>query len=200
MQNVQGWWLPDGDEHFCKFIRGCAYQERQRQNSLSRVKKWRTALDIGSHVGFWTKDLSQKFETVHAFEPTQKNIECFKKNIITENVTLHPYAVGEKECFVTMKQKVENSGSCVVKSTNLEQGIEMKTIDSFNFENVDYIKLDIQGYELLALHGAKNTILKYKPIINIEQKAGTSTAAQEYLKTLGAKIISKYEKEVVFSF
>ena len=76
----------------------------------------------------------------------------------------------------------------------------MKTIDSFNFQNVDYIKLDIQGYELPALHGAKNTILKHKPTINIEQKAGTSTAAQEYLKTLGASIISKYEKEVVFSF
>lgn len=49
-----------------------------------------------------------------------------------------------------------------------EISVAVKTLDSFNFEDVDIIKMDIEGWELYALQGAEQTINKYRPIIQIE--------------------------------
>ena len=42
-------------------------------------------------------------------------------------------------------------------------------VDEFNFTDIDYIKIDVEGFEKKVLIGAKETILKYKPLIVIEQ-------------------------------
>ena len=46
----------------------------------------------------------------------------------------------------------------------------MRTIDSYNFDNIDLIKLDIEGCEELALYGALNTIKKWRPYILYEKR------------------------------
>jgi FkbM family methyltransferase len=46
--------------------------------------------------------------------------------------------------------------------------IDQKTLDSYNFEDVDIIKIDVEGYELLILEGASDTIKRNRPIIQIE--------------------------------
>ena len=51
---------------------------------------------------------------------------------------------------------------------NLE--VTIKTLDSFALEDIDYIKIDAEGYEIEALIGAKNLIEKCKPFIHIEAK------------------------------
>ena len=53
-------------------------QERQRSIALNYVKSFRNCLDIGSHVGFWTRDLAEHFEVVHCFEPNLRFIKCFE--------------------------------------------------------------------------------------------------------------------------
>jgi FkbM family methyltransferase len=49
--------------------------------------------------------------------------------------------------------------------------VNVNTLDSFNFENVSVLKIDVQGYEPKVLDGAKETILKNKPVIFIEVEA-----------------------------
>jgi FkbM family methyltransferase len=46
--------------------------------------------------------------------------------------------------------------------------IEQKTLDSYAFENVDIIKIDVEGYELLILEGADQIIAKNRPIVQVE--------------------------------
>ena len=46
----------------------------------------------------------------------------------------------------------------------------MKTLDSFGFEAVDFIKIDVEGYELPMIRGGEQTIKACKPNIVIEQK------------------------------
>lgn len=46
--------------------------------------------------------------------------------------------------------------------------IKQRTLDSYNFEEVDVIKIDTEGYELLVLEGAENTIKRNRPIVQIE--------------------------------
>lgn len=48
------------------------------------------------------------------------------------------------------------------------QNIEVTTVDSMNFKDVDIIKIDTEGYEFPVVLGAEQTILKYKPIVQVE--------------------------------
>ena len=46
----------------------------------------------------------------------------------------------------------------------------MKRLDSFGFKRVDFIKIDVEGYELEVLKGGEYTITSCKPIIFIRNK------------------------------
>jgi hypothetical protein len=46
----------------------------------------------------------------------------------------------------------------------------MHTLDYYEFPTIDYLKVDIEGYELPFLKGAKETIIRTKPVMNIEIK------------------------------
>jgi hypothetical protein len=78
-------------------------------------------------------------------------------------------------------------------------------IDDLNLDRCDFIHLDIEGYEYFALQGAEQTIKKHGPIIAVE-KAGhearyglTWDHIQDYLVSLGYRIIDSYRYEVIFS-
>lgn len=138
-------------------------QPRQRNSALKYVKQWRVCLDIGSHVGQWTRPLAKRFQSVVCFEPNPNFIECFKKNIQEKNVLLWPYGLSDHEHKATQ----------VFNSTVLEKGdgdIECRTLDSFGLTNVDFVKIDVDGFELALLNGARETLTKNNPVINIEMK------------------------------
>ena len=65
-----------------------------------------------------------------------------------------------------------------------------RTIDSFDFKSVNFIKMDIQGSEVMALAGAKKTIKKSRPIIFIEIEYIHLEALGYSSKELEAKIRS----------
>ena len=138
-------------------------QLAQRNNSLGHVKQWRNAIDVGANVGEWTRPLAEKFQQVICFEPNPNFRECFDKNITESNVTLWPYGLSDKEHTAQ-----QDFNSTVLKEG--EGDIECRTLDSFNLTNVDYIKIDVDGFEVPVLQGAQETIRKNNPVINIEMK------------------------------
>ena len=138
-------------------------QEPQRETALSYVKKWNTCIDIGSQFGFWTRPLLKKFKTVHCFEPNALFRECFLKNIPLDNVTLHPYGLSNNEHMAHQSKEGQ------VLSMK-EGSVQCRTLDSFKLDNVDFIKIDVDGFEDKVLVGAKQTIKKFNPVINIEMK------------------------------
>ena len=77
-------------------------------------------------------------------------------------------------------------------------GVPMRTLDSFGLQNVDYIKLDVEGFELFVLEGARETLLRCRPVVTVEQKAhGTRYfnverhASVDFLKSLGAEELQR---------
>jgi len=138
-------------------------QLAQRNNSLGHVKQWRNAIDVGANVGQWTRPLAEKFQQVICFEPNPNFRECFNKNITESNVTLWPYGLSDKEHTAQ-----QDFNSTVLKEG--EGDIECRTLDSFNLTDVDYIKIDVDGFEVPVLQGAQETIRKNNPVINIEMK------------------------------
>lgn len=50
--------------------------------------------------------------------------------------------------------------------------VPIRTLDSFEIDNVGFIKYDIEGYELKAVRGSEQTIKKFYPVIVVEQNRG----------------------------
>ena len=86
MKLVKGWYLPDTDTHFEHYIKDGGYQTVHRDTILKYVKENRpnlkNCIDVGSHVGFWSKDFTNLFTHTFAFDPIPQVRECYIKNIM----------------------------------------------------------------------------------------------------------------------
>lgn len=166
-------------------------------------------LDIGAHCGSHTL-LYKKINPnliVHAFEPQSMMYNLLCNNIMLndlDNVVCHNKAVGHFSGSVEMNQRVadgQNTDNDIEYGTDLfynlaglevgsgGESVEMVKIDDFNFQKVDYIKIDVEGYEPFVLEGAIETIKRSKPVISYESNSkcakGVTRTSHEILVDLG---------------
>ena len=173
-------WVPDDDDWHAW---GANWEKMEFTDiMMHHITKWDVALDIGAHVGIWSMRLAEKFKRVYAFEPVPKHIECWKKNMqnFTNVSTLNTVALGQENGTNTMTvPNTTNSGRAtfVEKQFPPLKGtfhnfpkiqVETKTLDSYEFDQVDFIKMDVEMFEFEVLQGAENTIRKHKPVMYIE--------------------------------
>jgi len=145
-------------------------QKAQREASMKYVSSYRNALDIGSNIGQWTRPLAKIFDKVICFEPNPNFRECFKRNISESNVILHPYGLSSHE-HTAQQGKTDTHLNHKVGDTDPREGdIQCRSLDSFDLRNVDYIKIDVDGFEVPLLEGARETLTINSPVINIEMK------------------------------
>lgn len=177
MREQYGWFFPDIEQHFPQMLaknisKGgpAEYQQPVRLRSLQHVKQKRTALDIGANVGLWSRDLVQHFEQVIAFEPVAMFRECLQKNITASNLTVNSVALGDQEGMINMIITEGNTGHTHVDPNSKNGDTPIVKLDSLNLQNVDYIKIDCEGFEYRVLQGAKDTITRCRPVVVIEQK------------------------------
>ena len=212
---IYGWWLPEEDQHFEGYFSKSIqvddkrlYQPQHIDRCFHHIKNRKhTAIDVGGHCGFWSFYLGGNFKKVYAFEPVKIFRECFKKNIPHENVELVPIALGNENGFVSMNVELENTGATHVSNkTDGLNKVELKKLDDYGFTDIDFIKIDVEGYENQVVLGAKETLLRNKPIIIIEQKGfsdrfnETQFEAIDTLKNYGAKIIDQVVKDYILSW
>ena len=184
--------VPDDDDWYRW---GADYEQGEYDNIIKHIPNFDVALDVGAHVGIWTRRLAQKFKTVVAFEPVPKHQECWKKNMenfVKENpdwgnyTTLHNVALGHENGTATMKvPDTTNTGmaSLVHEIYNVrtqerwvqpgwekfpEIQVKTRTLDSYEFEKIDFMKIDVEWFELRVLQGAEQTIRKHKPVMYVE--------------------------------
>jgi len=187
MYEKHGWWFPDQDTHFVEMLdknirKGFepVYQEPVRHKSLRYVKQKSVALDIGANIGLWSRDLALHFAQVIAFEPVSDFRDCLIKNVANNNIDIRPYALGPEDTTIDMVVTNGNTGHSHVDNNTIGNGsIDMHKLDSLEFDAVDYIKIDCEGYELSILQGAKQTIKKHRPVIVVEQKLHKDTGITE---------------------
>lgn len=211
MKQTHGFWFPDYDTHFPRLLTkslkndGVArYQWRARDTAVAACEQKRICIDIGANVGLWSCDLVKHFDQVIAFEPVQEFIDCFEKNVIATNYTMHRMALGRTESFVNMNIVQGNTGHSHINKESFGQGtIPLKTLDSFNFTNVDMIKIDVEGFEEEILAGAMETIKLNKPILVIEQQKHEyqddmiDTPAIKILQSWGYNVLTQISKDWV---
>lgn len=177
MREQYGWYFPDIEKHFPEMLgknikKGgpAEYQQPVRLRSLEYVKNKRVALDIGANVGLWSRDLAKHFEQVIAFEPVAMFRECLQKNVAVPNITIESVALGDREGQVNMIITEGNTGHTHVDPNSNSGSTTIVKLDSLNLQNVDYIKIDCEGFEYRVLQGSKETITHCRPVVVIEQK------------------------------
>ena len=209
MKFVKGWYLPDSDTHFEHYIKDGGYQTVHRDTILKYIKEnkpnLKNCIDVGSHVGFWSKDFTNLFTHTFAFDPIPNVRECYVKNITNTNYTLYPYGLGKEEKKIKVLYDPKETGNTHASdSGNLE--IDVKTIDGFNLPNIDYIKIDAEGYEIEEIEGAKELIERCKPFIHIEAKKKvmikqniTMNAIEELFKRINYKQVLSVKSELLYA-
>ena len=145
-------------------------QQAQRDASLKFVRQWRTAIDVGANVGEWTRPLAKRFDHVICFEPNPNFRNCFKKNITESNVTLYPYGLSSHSHNAIQGVNATHLNDVLGDTEPREGDIECRSLDSFDLRDVDYIKIDVDGFEIPVLQGAQETLKRNSPVINIEMK------------------------------
>lgn len=215
---VNGTWLPVADSYFHKFFEsGEGFQLDRLEEALTYVpkKRFKIAVDAGAHVGDWSRLLAKHFKEVHSFEPALDTCECLKRNVKNwANVKVFKEAVGDKLRVVTSTDdstRVGNTGARYVSINNdniiSTNSVQMVALDYIGLKRLDFLKLDIEGAEILALKGAKNLLLEWKPVVYIESKKGMAERfgykdgeAISYLEKLGAKLVKRIKSDYIFTF
>ena len=173
------------------------YQIKNFRYVHSILKDPRTIIDVGMNIGMNTVEYSTFAKKVIGFEPTPwvydwacKNIKWNKHNVdydkpallqgkkdLTAQIETHQMGLGANaQTDVTFFSQPKNNGhNSVAYNKNFKKDTivrqfkaDIATIDMFRYNDVDFIKIDTEGYELPVLQGAKDTIARCRPAIQCE--------------------------------
>jgi len=218
MIKIKDYYVPDKDSHFIQYLTNYDhYQEAQRNRAISYVKDWKFAIDIGANIGLWSRDLSNYFDKLVCFEPNSFCQDCLKKNINLNNSEIQLCALGDKEETKNLFIHPTNSGaSTFINKTKIgfkedktviygefptdtpKINSSIKKLDSFNFKNIDFIKIDVQGFELNVLKGAQNTLTTNNPVLCVEEDDPKNSSIIPFLKILKYELVDVIGKEHIF--
>jgi len=186
------------------------YQYHKLEVCLNHLKSvnspMRVAIDIGAHVGLWAMQMVKHFEHVYCFEPLKEHSDILPFNIDSDNYSIHHVALGNQISKVKMNVKTRNTGATHIGKIG-EGNIDMILLDSLNLTDVDFIKIDVEGFEIGVILGAINTIMKNKPLMIVEQKGndvknfgGQRNEASKLLEKLGMRQIKNMANDLIMSF
>jgi len=156
-------------------------------------------VDVGGNVGTFLWQFTDKCKEVFVFEPIPRLNNVIKSSIEYNHdtkVRLIGKAVGDQPGKVQM---LDNNNSSVVGTDNKSPilDITVTTLDEelSRLNKIDFIKIDVEGYELRVLNGAKKVINQHRPVMlvelhpmYIENYGQHHTGVIEYLEALRYKI------------
>lgn len=174
------WFYPE-DKYVGQRVAVDKYEPYLTELMLRQIKEGDTVLDIGANIGYDTVLFADKVGRkgkVYAIEPDPENFAILQKNI-KENGFHNVVAVQAAVGAVNQKMKMYKSSENLADHRMYESKEERESEDVFcrrlddlmeNLEagKIDFIKIDVQGYEALALTGGKEVIEKNKPTIFLE--------------------------------
>jgi len=147
------------------------------------LKKNMICVDIGANIGYYStlySKIVEKSGKVISIEPSPVNFKYLKNNMQLQNFNnfqLFNCACGEKQNIVKFLLD-KRANKCMVVEDDFSSDtssivtIPVRTLDDIVIEcqikNIDFIKMDVEGYEWHAIQGSLETIKKFKPTIQIE--------------------------------
>lgn len=169
------------------------------------IKPGDTVIDAGANFGYNGVLMGKQVGpngTLVSFEPQRIIYQQMNGNLILNeiyNAITFQVALGDGSISSTTMAPVNYNLSWVnIGDTSVGDGGEevmVYTIDSLSFNRIDFIKLDVQGYELFTLKGAEGHLKVFQPDLFIEIEPHqlnkfdvTEDQLIDYIKSLGYRM------------
>ena len=137
-------------------------------------------LDIGANIGnhsiYWAMMCDAK--EIHSFEPMNKAYQILCENVRINNleniITTYNIALGSQKGYAMIKDFYPNNigRTSIVETTDGVEinRIKIEALDEMNieFSHVNFVKIDVEGYELNVLEGMRKLLMRHRPIVFIE--------------------------------
>ena len=130
--------------------------------------------DVGTNIGTISNWFASRTQHVHGFEPHPDNLRMTNDQIVlrkTTNITLSQLALGSEPRNLHLHVKRfhghHSLGDTSVSPTVEKIDVEVETVDRYcasnGIERIDFLKIDVEGFEEDVLRGA-TTMLKNKNV------------------------------------
>ena len=126
-------------------------------------------VDAGGNFGQYAYYLSRIVGAsgiVHSFEPLSYNRRVFVRVVRAPNVVLHTFALGAARGKARIEVTANNTGEAHVADTG--ELVDVVPLDDLGITRLDFIKIDVEGFELEVLRGAEQLIERFHPAILCE--------------------------------
>ena len=203
IEKVNGFYVPANDIYIEDWKAGQPFTQNKCLEKFikfceNKNKKFNHILDIGAWVGTWSVAMNKYCGRVVAFEPDPLHYECLVKNV-PEDIETHQLAVGNEQKMISLSQDDFTQSKRVVG----EGTIPMITVDSLKMDDIDLIKIDVEGYEMEVLKGAvetlKNTQYLMIELNNNTKKYGSNNIdVEKFITALGFKVFMAHWPDKVF--
>lgn len=151
-------------------------------------------LQAGANFGYYAATIAKALSAqcrILALEPCQENflrlVRHIEWNKLQNQIECISVAVSDKDGMGRMIRPPENTGHAHLVSGEQGEPVKFTTIDRVvrdaRLEKLDALLIDVEGYEDRALHGATETLRRFRPMVLIElwppvlRKQGTTVEA-----------------------
>ena len=225
MKKVGDFWIPDEDlrfhwhrlwkagKHRRKTIERYANGQGEKYDdilaALAHVPGHGVAIDGGAHIGAYTRAMAQHFATIYAFEPAPDTYAALVRNLESWGLAerVHAYQAAISDHHETIRMGLPRGRRSLSRQITGPGDIPTMRIDDLKLTELDFIKLDVEGYEYRALLGAEATLRRCKPVVMFEAKGKgddpSPDSAHEYIQSLGAHVVTclgRRQNDWLYSF
>ena len=184
------YWVEEGDTLYIQRLQAGQYQKTNWEFAQQLVDDWTRCLDVGTNNACNAIHYAKRFQTVECFEPTPLAQDLWINTVRDNNVAnviLHKVGVGECQKTTEIVTHWKNGGHNHLNNADRNRWtgkkwatrnakprqricvpVQVETVDSYNFQDVGFIKIDVEGYEKFVLEGAQQLIAQSRPTIQLE--------------------------------
>jgi FkbM family methyltransferase len=172
-------------------LKGCLEPEFSLLEEL--IGNGKRVLDVGANIGLYSYVLSNLCDRVESFEPQPWAYNRLK-NYQIKNINCHNVGLSDTEGYLDLNIPIINGeeidGLASFRDLPGEKNtikVPVHRIDDYNFDDVSFMKIDVEGYEKEVIKGALSTIEKSRPniLVEIEQRHLKEGSIDDVFKWIG---------------
>lgn len=130
----------------------------------------RTYIDAGAHIGTTIAPYSRMFRTLVGFEPMPDTYALLERNMKRNSIAcqVEQCALYDRECRADISMHAGGNTGCYFIQEKEAGRVKCRPLDAYQFADVDFLKIDVEGSELAVLRGAVDTLRRFKPFLQVE--------------------------------
>jgi FkbM family methyltransferase len=192
----------------CDLVEQRRFFEQDILDDLSRyIPDAAVIVDVGANIGnhsiYWAKIHNAK--RVYSFEPVPLTYEILCENVringLEQIVITHRLGLGDRDDSAEITNfPVDNIGAARIgyaKNSHTATGLKITRLDNLDLgeDRIDFVKIDVEGFERQTLAGMENTLRKHMPAVLIESFYANIDFTKVFFKNLSYREPVPYAEE-----